>query len=114
MTLESFLIAVQYWHDFLFVLEKKTPPPPSTIHLNDLAKFQSSSKDSRQDMTENKIQENGQWIIGDEDKESYDAFPQNGEEEENPPPAAPSDGQGGHGWSEAQQAELLQRRKRLK
>ncbi|CAH1987134.1 unnamed protein product [Acanthoscelides obtectus] len=79
-------------------------------------------------MTENKIQENGQWIIGDEDKEnyegfpqngeedkeSYDAFPQNGEEEENPPPAAPSDGQGGHGWSEAQQAELLQRRKRLK
>nr|CAH7761590.1 unnamed protein product [Callosobruchus chinensis] len=94
--------------------EKKTPPPSSTILLNDLTKSQSSSKDSRRDMTENKIQENGQWIIGDEDKESYDAFPQNGEEEENPPPAAPSDGQGGHGWSEAQQVELLQRRKRLK
>ncbi|VEN41744.1 unnamed protein product [Callosobruchus maculatus] len=76
--------------------EKKTPPRSSTIHLNDLTKSQSSLEDS------------------DEDKESYDAFPQNGEEEENPPPAAPSDGQGGHGWSEAQQVELLQRRKRLK
>ncbi|VEN41743.1 unnamed protein product [Callosobruchus maculatus] len=84
------LVKIQYW------VQKKTPPRSSTIHLNDLTKSQSSLEDS------------------DEDKESYDAFPQNGEEEENPPPAAPSDGQGGHGWSEAQQVELLQRRKRLK
>nr|XP_023016054.1 acetyl-CoA carboxylase [Leptinotarsa decemlineata] len=67
-------------------------------------------------MTENRRQSvNGHWVIGDEDTEKYDDFPQVGDEVDSVPPAAPSDGQGGHnGWSPSAQAELIERRKRLK
>ncbi|XP_056647760.1 acetyl-CoA carboxylase isoform X2 [Diorhabda sublineata] len=65
-------------------------------------------------MDENNVQENGQWIIGDD--EEKDVFLQN-DELDSPPPAAPSDGQGGYstlGWSAAAKQELLEKRRKLK
>lgn len=63
---------------------------------------------------ENGTQENGvQWTLGDEDKEQEDVFPQK-DDDENLPPAAPSDGQGARGFSAAAQAALIEKRKRLK
>lgn len=66
----------------------------------------------------NKNDNGGHWVIGDEDKETYDGFPQIGEEIDHAPPAAPSDGQGGYHTNgnlppEARQA-LLEKRRRLK
>lgn len=63
----------------------------------------------------NGTQENGgvQWTLGDEDKEQEDIFPQR-DDDDNLPPAAPSDGQGGRGLSPAAQAALIEKRKRLK
>ncbi|KAJ8978777.1 hypothetical protein NQ317_015501 [Molorchus minor] len=64
------------------------------------------------------VKEAGHWILGDEEKddreENYDGFPGIGNE--NGPPAAPSDGQGGHTdlWSTSAQAMLIEKRKRLK
>ncbi|XP_072389219.1 acetyl-CoA carboxylase isoform X1 [Diabrotica undecimpunctata] len=58
--------------------------------------------------------ENSQWIIGDE--EEKDVFLQN-DQLDAPPPAAPSDGQGGYsnsGWSAAAKQELFEKRKKLK
>lgn len=64
----------------------------------------------------NGVQENGnavQWTLGDEEKEIEDVFPQN-DDDENQPPAAPSDGQGNRRLSKAAQAALIEKRKRLK
>ncbi|KAJ8957939.1 hypothetical protein NQ318_001937 [Aromia moschata] len=59
------------------------------------------------------VKENGQWILGDEDREEkYDDFPQPGDDVDSTPPAAPSDGQGG--YSPSAQALLIEKRKRLK
>lgn len=56
------------------------------------------------------------FFKGDEDREErYDVFPEVGEEMNSLPPAAPSDGQGGYNsWSPAVQAELIEKRRRLK
>lgn len=76
---------------------------------------------NQEKMSETKIADNhdgSHWVIGDEDKESYDDFPQIGEETISTPPAAPSDGQGGR-WQndsvspDVRQA-LLEKRRRLK
>lgn len=64
----------------------------------------------------NDVQENGnavQWTLGDEERENEDVFPQNSDDE-NQPPAAASDGQGYRRLTKAAQAALMEKRKRLK
>lgn len=71
--------------------------------------------ETEQRPAENGTQENGlQWTLGDEDKEQEDVFPQPDDNVDNLPPVAPSDGQGGLGFSPAARAALLEKRKRLK
>lgn len=98
-----------------------TGTSPRQKHLNDTqTKIEPRVEESEEyipKMTENNVQENGQWIIGDEEREEKeDVFLQN-DELDSPPPAAPSDGKGGYsssGWSAAAKAELLEKRKTLK
>ncbi|KAG5881469.1 hypothetical protein JTB14_000897 [Gonioctena quinquepunctata] len=105
-----FLRCTRFYEIHNYISEEDNSPPPAD-KLNETKK----SEKSIITMSENR-RPSGQWILGDEDREEkYDDFPQVGDEVESTPPAAPSDGQGGHsGWSAAVQAELLERRKRLK
>lgn len=57
-------------------------------------------------------QNNFHWMLGDENSEEKDVFPH--DSEDNQPPAAPSDGQGGRGLNAAAQKALAEKRRRLK
>ncbi|CAH1280830.1 unnamed protein product [Diabrotica balteata] len=86
-------------------------PAPSTTQLNETKHVETTNITT--EMAE-QAQEGGQWILGDE--EEKDVFLQN-DQLDAPPPAAPSDGQGGYsnsGWSAAAKQELFEKRKKLK
>lgn len=57
-------------------------------------------------------QNNFHWMLGAEGSEENDVFPHSSED--NQPPAAPSDGQGGRGLNLAAQKALAEKRRRLK